>query len=75
MRFNCYRTVWYLSCLALISSPLGLADSLGAEDKLSALVRVVDLTVGESVQLELCNGEHVQVKLLDLQETRDPIRQ
>jgi len=75
MRFNCYRTVWYLSCLAIISSTLSLSDSLLAQDKLAALVRVVDLTVGESVQVELCNGEHVQVKLLDLQETRDSIRQ
>ena len=75
MRFNCYRKVCYLSCLAIISSALGLSNALVAQDKLAALVRVVDLSVGESVQVELCNGEHVQVKLLDLQETRDPIRQ
>ncbi|MBT6846684.1 MAG: metalloendopeptidase, partial [Planctomycetaceae bacterium] len=54
---------------------MSLSDSLLAEGKLTPLVRVVDLMVGESVQVELCNGEHVQVKLLDLQETRDPIRQ
>nr|MCS5632459.1 hypothetical protein [Pirellulaceae bacterium] len=75
MRFNFYRKVCYLSCLAIISLVLGLSNVLVAQDKLAALVRVVDLSVGESVQVELCNGEHVQVKLLDLQETRDPIRQ
>ena len=75
MRFNCYRKVCYLSCLAIISSALGLSNALVAQDQLAALVRVVDLSIGESVQVELCNGEHVQVKLLDLQETRDPIRQ
>ncbi|MCA9157549.1 MAG: peptidoglycan DD-metalloendopeptidase family protein [Planctomycetales bacterium] len=39
------------------------------------LVRVVDLSVGESTTVELCNGEKVDVKLVDLMETRDPIRQ
>ena len=39
------------------------------------LVRVVDLSVGERQQLELCNGQRVEVQLLNLRETRDPIRQ
>lgn len=65
-----------LCCLA--------ADSLRAAEprprKLSAalqqpLVRVVDLNVGDTKQLELCNGERVEVKLLKLRETRDRIRQ
>ena len=75
MQFNYYRTVCYLSCLTVSLSVTNLSDALVAEDKLAALVRVVDLTVGESVQVELCNGERVQVKLLELRETRDPIRQ
>jgi murein DD-endopeptidase MepM/ murein hydrolase activator NlpD len=75
MQFNYYRTVCYLSFLTVSLSVTNLSDALVAEDKLAALVRVVDLTVGESVQVELCNGERVQVKLLELRETRDPIRQ
>jgi murein DD-endopeptidase MepM/ murein hydrolase activator NlpD len=38
------------------------------------LVRVADLKVGESQDVELSNGKKVTVKLLDLQETRDEIR-
>ena len=40
-----------------------------------ALVRVIDLNVGESQSVRLCDGKEVSVKLLDLQERRDPIRQ
>ena len=59
------------------------ADSLRAAEprlqELSAapqqpLVRVVDLSLGETTQLELCNGHRVEVQLLKLLETRDPIR-
>ena len=42
---------------------------------LKPLVRVVDLKLSESTRVELGNGKRVEVKLLDLQETRDPIRQ
>jgi hypothetical protein len=61
-----------------------VADSLRAAEpgrqELSAepqkpLVRVVDLNVGETTQLELRNGQRVEVQLLNLRETRDPIRQ
>jgi murein DD-endopeptidase MepM/ murein hydrolase activator NlpD len=38
------------------------------------LDRVVDLDVGESQQVELCDGTKAQVKLLGLDEVRDPIR-
>ncbi|MDP6059115.1 MAG: hypothetical protein QGH33_09480, partial [Pirellulaceae bacterium] len=37
------------------------------------LVRVVDLDVGESVEVTLCDGSPVTVKLLDLRETRDSV--
>src|SRR5262245_27273200 len=36
--------------------------------------RAVDLDVGESASVQLANGTKVEVKLLDLQEKRDPIR-
>ena len=39
------------------------------------LVRVVDLNIRKSTQLELFNGQRVEVKILNLRETRDPIRQ
>ena len=38
------------------------------------LDRVADLDVGESRQVELCDGSNAQVKLLGLNELRDPIR-
>ena len=37
------------------------------------LVRVVDLNVGESADVTLCDGSQVTVKLLDLKETRDNV--
>ncbi len=40
----------------------------------TARVRVVDLDVGESGEVELCDGSKAQVKLLAVEETRDPIR-
>lgn len=39
------------------------------------LERVIDLELGESRSLTLSNGKKVQVKLLDLQEEADPVRQ
>ena len=38
------------------------------------LLRVADLDVGETQTLTLCNGAEVTVKLLDLEELRDPVR-
>ena len=56
---------------------LGCASRLWCvppQPTLSPLVRVVDLGLGESTEVVLCDGMKVQVKLLDLQETRDSIR-
>ncbi|SIO22824.1 PKD domain-containing protein [Singulisphaera sp. GP187] len=39
------------------------------------LVRVVDLSVGESAVVTLADGKEATVKLIDLKEDRDPIRQ
>lgn len=41
---------------------------------LSPLVRVVDLDVSETADVQLSNGRSVKVTLVDLRETRDPIR-
>ncbi len=37
-------------------------------------VRVVDLDMNESVEVELCDGSKARVKLLAVEETRDPLR-
>jgi murein DD-endopeptidase MepM/ murein hydrolase activator NlpD len=41
---------------------------------LKPLLRTVDLNLGEARQVELADGRTVRVKLLDLQETRDALR-
>ena len=44
------------------------------EPTLTPLVTAVDLNVGESADVSLSNGNTVRLKLLDLQETRDQLR-
>ena len=39
------------------------------------LLRAVDLKCGEAAEVELCNGAKVRVKLLELKETTDSLRQ
>lgn len=53
---------------------LGVAQETAGVPQ-SPLVRVVDLDVSESEVVELSNGQIVKVTLIDLKETRDPIRQ
>lgn len=72
------RTVLLLLLVAYgwqVELPLYADDDAAEESAIKPLVRVVDLNVGESTTVELCNGQKVDVKLVDLQETRDPIRQ
>ncbi|HQX53473.1 MAG TPA: hypothetical protein PLY87_26005 [Planctomycetaceae bacterium] len=64
-----------VACGLHVELPLYAADDAADVSAIKPLVRVVDLTVGESTTVELCDGQKVDVKLLDLQETRDPIRQ
>ena len=54
------------------ATSLGLAEP--PKPTVEPLVRVVDLNLGESADVELCNGTVVEVKLLDLKETRDDVR-
>lgn len=51
--------------------------ALGSEEQaaLVPIVSVVDLNIGEETLVSLSNGEQVKVILLNLKETRDPIRQ
>lgn len=57
-----------LVCLATALCPA--ADGLVAVEP---LVRVVDLNIGESAKVTLCDGTQATVKLLDLKETRDAV--
>ncbi len=55
---------------------IGAAAVCHAEDgpsKSEPLVRVVDLNLGESTEVTLCDGSQVTVKLVDLQEARDEV--
>jgi murein DD-endopeptidase MepM/ murein hydrolase activator NlpD len=60
----------------LLAGILPQSEALGGQPapKLEPLVRVADLNVGESQTVELCDGSQATVKLLDLRETRDDIR-
>jgi murein DD-endopeptidase MepM/ murein hydrolase activator NlpD len=62
----------FLSLLTLLY-PVGLTAA-PPEPTVTPLVRTVDLRVGESQEVELAGGKKVTVKLLDLKETRDELR-
>lgn len=49
-------------------------SALSAAPQLTPLVRVADLDLGEAQTVELANGASVTVKLLDLTEVRDNLR-
>ncbi|MEQ9408194.1 MAG: PKD domain-containing protein [Fuerstiella sp.] len=53
----------------------GLTSGVAHAARTEPLVRVVDLDLGETASVELYDGTTVEVKLLELRETRDPIRQ
>lgn len=55
------------------ASPSAVAQAITAE-RIEPLVRVMDLNVGEESQVILSDGKTVTVRLLALNETRDPIR-
>jgi hypothetical protein len=65
-----------LAGLILLAEMCAASDGASKAKSLleTSLVRVVDLDVGESQEVVLCNGKKVTVKLLDLQETRDSVR-
>ncbi|MHC4226117.1 MAG: PKD domain-containing protein, partial [Planctomycetota bacterium] len=67
----------FLAVVVSLSAGILLeSEVLGASAKprLEPLVRVVDLNLGESATVNLCDGLRATVKLLDLKETRDDIR-
>jgi murein DD-endopeptidase MepM/ murein hydrolase activator NlpD len=64
-------------CVFLVPLLFGLGGSVTSgppEPTRTPLVQVIDLNIGESQEVELCNGEKARVKLLDVQETRDTLR-
>ena len=62
--------------ILLTLSLLCASAELWAEDapqKLTPLVRVVDLNIGESADVILCDGSHARIKLLEVNEVRDDV--
>lgn len=57
---------WFVVINAVIAEP--------PQPTVEPLVRIVDLNLGDSAEVELADGKRVTVKVLDLKETRDPIR-
>src|SRR6516162_7872179 len=51
-----------------------LAGSEGKEQRREALLRAVDLDIGEAKEVQLSDGSKATVKLLDVQESRDRVR-
>ena len=51
------------------------APETGTPPAIRPLVRAADLSLGETQDVELCDGRKAKVRLLEIQETTDPIRQ
>ncbi|NLS97130.1 MAG: PKD domain-containing protein [Planctomycetaceae bacterium] len=64
-----FRLILGAAILVLASSA-----SARAADPIEPLLRTIDLNVGESQTVELCDGSSATVKLLALNESRDDIR-
>ena len=65
-----------LSVLLFLGPVAGqaFADAESAKPAMDPLVRVADLRVGQEGTVELCDGTKADVKLLDLDERRDGLR-
>ncbi len=59
----------------LSTCPLGFVSGQPPKPTAEAPLRTVDLNLGDTAEVKLSNGKTVKVKLLDLKETRDPIRE
>jgi murein DD-endopeptidase MepM/ murein hydrolase activator NlpD len=60
--------------LALILAGVGLSVRAEEQPTIEPLFRTVDLNVGQQCEVELCDGTKTTVKLVDLQEKRDALR-
>lgn len=64
-----------LACALLTLALLLAPPARGAESPaIDPLLRAVDLNVGESAEVRLCDGRTVNVRLVSLEEVRDPLR-
>ena len=59
--------------ILLLTCPC-IASAAPPQPAATPRVRVVDLKLNEAASVELCDGAKVQVRLLDLKETRDSVR-
>jgi murein DD-endopeptidase MepM/ murein hydrolase activator NlpD len=66
------RLLWFTTLTCCLLTPVSLATDPATDSE--PLLRVVDLSVGESQRVRLCDGREVTVKLLDLEERRDAVR-
>ncbi len=67
-----FSRILFLTSLSLVLCGSVLAAD-PPEPKLTPLVRVIDLNVGETVDVDLSDGSRARVKLVDLQETHDTV--
>lgn len=65
-------TALWTGVAALAAGP---AWAAGAPAAIEPLVRVVDLNVGESADVRLADGSETRVRLVSLDESRDPLRE
>lgn len=63
-----------LFSVAILVLTAGVVESQQPAGTMVPLVRTVDLDLGETADVTLADGKSVKVKLLELHETRDPIR-
>jgi hypothetical protein len=74
-RFIVFSTLAF-TCLAALNLPSANLPSARADeapDAIEPLVRVVDLNVGETTEVILCDGTRTKVKLVGLKETHDEV--
>lgn len=67
----CYRL---LAVAVLLPALLSQVIAQPPKPTLDPPVRAIELNIGQSQEVELSSGKRVTVKLLDLQETRDSLR-
>ncbi len=69
-----FRFCWAVMLLlfAVVSGTARAADPPAVR---APLLRAIELNVGESTMVELSDGSQAAVKLLELRETRDPLRE
>src|SRR4051794_25133830 len=63
-----------IAAMLLLHWPFNLATAQPPQPTLAPPLRTVDLNVGESATVELADGRKVVVKLVNLRETRDEVR-